>query len=153
MLLLDEYSKKRVFSKTREPKPEKKIRNQNNKPVYVIQKHTARKLHYDLRLEIDGVLKSWAIPKEPPTEANIKRLAIQTEDHPLTYAGFEGEIPEGLYGAGTVEIWDKGYCEFKETWENKIIFSTHETKKLKGTFCLIKTRMDSKNWLFFKKKN
>ena len=97
------------------------------------------------------MLKSWAIPKAPPIKANIKRLVVQTEDHPLAYANFEGEIPEGLYGAGTVKIWDKGYCEFKETGENKIIFSIPEAKKLKGTFCIIKTKMDSKSWLFFKK--
>jgi DNA ligase D-like protein (predicted 3'-phosphoesterase) len=99
---------------------------------------------------MDGVLKSWAVPKEPPTTPNVKRLAVQVEDHPLGYADFEGTIPEGQYGAGKVEIWDKGTYQLLERTENKIIFDLNG-KKLKGTYCLIRFKAN-KNWLFFKKK-
>ena len=116
-------------------------------PIFVIQKHHARRLHYDLRLEMNGVLKSWAIPKEPPTKHGVKRLAIPTEDHELSYADFEGEIPEGMYGAGKVEIWDKGEYEMDEREEDKLVFYLHG-KKLRGRYCLIKFKEG--NWLFFK---
>ena len=122
----------------------------NRKRIFVIQKHAARRLHYDLRLEMDGVLKSWAVPKEPPVEAGVKRLAVQVEDHPLEYANFEGIIPEGHYGAGKVEIWDKGKYILRERTENKIIFDL-EGERLRGTYVLIRFKGD-KNWLFFKKK-
>lgn len=118
-------------------------------PIYVIQKHKARRLHYDLRLEIEGRLKSWAIPKEPPTLPGIKRLAVQVEDHSLDYATFEGVIPEGQYGAGKVEIWDNGSFELLEAGENKFVFFIHG-KRLKGKFCLVKFKKNGKNWLFFK---
>ena len=123
-------------------------------PIFVIHKHRATHLHYDLRLEKDGVLKSWAIPKEPPREEGIKRLAVQVEDHSLGYENFEGEIPEGLYGAGQVEIWDKGYYSPIRYQPNELIFEL-KGKKLKGTYCLIKLKPKlpkDKNWLFFKKK-
>ena len=97
-------------------------------PLFVIQKHHARNLHWDSRLEMDGVLKSWAVPKEPPTESGIKRLAIQVEDHDLDYADFEGEIPEGEYGAGTVEIWDKGMYSLMDRKPKKIMFELHGEK-------------------------
>jgi len=122
----------------------------NKKRIFVIQKHAARRLHYDLRLEMDGVLKSWAVPKEPPVESGVKRLAVQVEDHPLEYASFEGIIPEGHYGAGKVEIWDKGSYILRERTENKIVFDL-EGKKLRGTYVLLRFREDKK-WLFFKKK-
>ncbi len=149
---LKEYKSRRDFSKTEEPLGEVKPSNQKS-GIYVIQKHKASHLHYDLRLEIDGVLKSWAVPKEPPLEPNIKRLAVKTEDHPIEYADFEGVIPEGEYGAGKVEIWDRGIFEPIDIKENKIIFKI-KGKKLKGDHCLIKLkpRTDQKNWLFFKKK-
>lgn len=119
-------------------------------PIFVIHKHAASHLHYDLRLEMDGVLKSWAVPKEPPEEAGIKRLAVQVDDHPLEYAKFHGTIPEGMYGAGKVEIWDSGKYELIEQTGNKIIFLLHG-KKLKGKYSLIRfTKSGEKNWLFFK---
>lgn len=123
-------------------------------PIFVVQKHRATHLHYDFRLEKDGVLKSWAIPKEPPIEEGIKRLAVQVEDHALGYQNFEGEIPEGSYGAGTVEIWDKGYYLPVKFQSHELIFEL-KGKKLKGVYCLIKLQpknSQDKNWLFFKKK-
>ena len=99
-------------------------------------------------------MKSWAIPKEPPEEAGIKRLAVQVEDHPLEYADFQGEIPKGEYGGGTVEIWDRGYCLLAK-FESREIILELMGKRLNGTYCLIKLKPKSpkdKNWLFFKKK-
>ncbi|MGC8896468.1 MAG: DNA polymerase ligase N-terminal domain-containing protein [Candidatus Bathyarchaeia archaeon] len=139
---LEEYWRKRNFTKTTEPKGENKI--------YVIQKHAATHLHYDLRLEMDGVLKSWAIPKEPPTTPGIRRLAVEVEDHPVEYANFEGTIPEGEYGAGTVEIWDKGTYRLLERKEDKLIVEINGGR-LSGVYVLMRFR-DKKNWLFFKKK-
>ena len=118
--------------------------------IYVIQKHDATHLHYDLRLEMDGVLKSWAVPKIPPTESGIKRLAVEVEDHPIEYASFEGTIPEGAYGAGTVEIWDRGSYRLLERKESEIAVDIHG-EKLKGVYYLIRFK-GGKNWLFFKKK-
>ncbi len=99
---------------------------------------------------MDGVLKSWAVPKTPPTEPGIKRLAVEVEDHPIGYAGFEGTIPEGEYGAGTVEIWDSGSYTLLERKENKITVDI-QGERLKGIYYLIRFK-DRKNWLFFKKK-
>ena len=109
---LEAYKKKRKFSKT--PEPQGKITKTGKKPIFVIHDHHASHHHYDLRLEMDGVLASWAVPKEPPKAKGIKRLAVQVEDHPLQYATFKGTIPEGNYGAGTVSIWDKGNYEIFE---------------------------------------
>jgi bifunctional non-homologous end joining protein LigD len=117
---------------------------------FVIQKHYATHLHYDFRLEMDGVLKSWAVPKQPPTEPSVKRLAVKVEDHPLDYIGFEGTIPEGMYGAGKVEIWDKGTYTLKLKSENKLQFELNGGR-LVGDYVLIRFR-GVKNWLFFKKK-
>ena len=119
--------------------------------VYVIQKHQATRLHFDLRLELDGVLKSWAVPKIPPTESGVRRLAVQVEDHPLEYASFEGVIPEGEYGAGTVEIWDQGEYVLRSKKENTWIIEILGNR-LKGVYCLVKFK-GKKNWLFFKKKD
>jgi len=148
--MLERHLSERNSDKTPEPKGEVKPRA-NGKSVYVIQKHAATTLHYDLRLEMDGVLKSWTIPKEPSMKENIKRLAVRTEDHPLAYADFEGEIPVGEYGAGKVEIWDKGNYEPKEIKEGKIIINI-KGLKLRGEYCLIKTKLKGKeSWLFFKR--
>jgi DNA ligase D-like protein (predicted 3'-phosphoesterase) len=117
---------------------------------FVVQKHDATHLHYDFRLEMDEVLKSWAIPKEPPTEPNIKRLAVEVEDHPVSYMTFEGTIPEGEYGAGTVEIWDKGTYTLRSRNKNKIVFALHG-ERLVGDYVLVRFKED-KNWLFFKKR-
>jgi len=144
---LDKYKTKRNFSKTSEPKD---ATEKGSGDTYVIQKHYASHLHYDLRLEMDGVLRSWAIPKDPPTDAGVRRLAVQVEDHPLSYAGFEGTIPEGEYGAGTVEIWDSGTYRTIDRKEDKLIMEI-KGKKLIGSYGLIRLK-DKKNWLFFKKK-
>ena len=118
--------------------------------IYLIHEHHATNLHWDLRLEMDGVLKSWAVPKIPSTEKEVKRLAIEVEDHPISYAKFKGIIPEGSYGAGEVKIWDSGTYELIENTDKKIIFDIHG-KKLKGKYCLIKTNYENKkSWLFFK---
>ncbi|MGA2309558.1 MAG: DNA polymerase ligase N-terminal domain-containing protein [Candidatus Bathyarchaeia archaeon] len=143
---LKEYESKRDF-KASEPKDECR---ENGGGIYVIQRHAATHLHYDLRLEMDGVLKSWAIPKEPPLESGVRRLAVQVEDHPLSYATFEGAIPEGKYGAGTVEIWDKGTYKMLDRKEDKFILEING-EKLRGTYVLVRFK-DKKNWLFFKKK-
>jgi bifunctional non-homologous end joining protein LigD len=146
-LNLDEYQQKRNFERTSEPKGELRLSAER---IYVIQKHAASHLHFDLRLEMDGVLKSWAIPKEPPTEQGVKRLAVQVEDHPVSYAGFEGTIPKGEYGAGTVKIWDNGTYRMIDQKENKYIVEVNGAK-LKGAYVLVRLK-DAKNWLFFKKK-
>lgn len=119
------------------------------KSIFVIQKHYATTLHFDFRLEIGNVLKSWAIPKTPPTDKGIKRLAILTEDHPLDYADFEGIIPKGNYGAGKVDIWDKGKFTLIENQNNKIVINL-KGSKLKGKYCLIKLKDQEKNWILFK---
>ncbi len=120
--------------------------------IFVIHKHHASHLHWDLRLEMDGVLKSWAVPKEPSAKKGIKRLAIQVEDHDLAYANFEGIIPEGNYGAGKVEIWDNGKYELIEKSDKEIEFELYG-KKLKGKYVLLKTKYGNKpekSWLLFK---
>jgi bifunctional non-homologous end joining protein LigD len=118
---------------------------------FVVHEHHATHLHWDLRLELDAVLKSWAVPKEPPQEAGIKRLAIQVEDHPLDYIDFEGVIEEG-YGRGEVKIWDEGKFEVESRAQNKIVFFLHG-KRLNGKFTLLKFAKAGENgWLFFKAK-
>lgn len=116
---------------------------------FVVHRHHVTHLHFDFRLEKEGVLKSWAVPKGLPDKAGVKRLAVQTPDHPLDYIDFKGVIPEGEYGAGTVEIWDKGGYEL-ESWEvNKAVFRLNGNK-LKGWYALV--HMGGKNWLIMKLK-
>lgn len=157
------YNEKRDFSKTKEPKDEPSAKK-NEKPIFVIQKHDATNLHYDFRLEIDNTLKSWSVPKGPSTDPSVKRMAIPTEDHPLTYAGFEGTIPQGEYGGGTVMIWDTGTIQsnkkddhgniisLEESFKNGSIEVTLFGKKLQGGYNLVEMkggRMKG-NWLLMK---
>ena len=152
-MLLSLYKKKREFvgeGKTNEPKGT--VKKSDKLLIFVVHRHEASHLHYDLRLEMDGVLKSWAVPKEPPITKDVKRLAIQVEDHPLAYATFKGIIPEGNYGAGKVEIWDNGKYILKNKSANKIELNL-KGKKLNGDYVLIKTHYGSKpdkSWLWFK---
>lgn len=158
---LQEYKSKRDFSKTGEPKGKTKGSKQGL--IYTIQKHNARNLHYDLRLEWDGVLKSWAIPKGPSTDPSQKKLAIPTEDHPLEYADFEGIIPENQYGAGTVIVWDKGTYEnakpdisVPEALEKGKLEIFIKGQKLKGAYVLLRTgskQDQDARWLFIKMKD
>lgn len=118
-------------------------------PTFVVQKHHAKALHYDFRLEKDGVLKSWAVPREIPGEKGIKRLAIETEDHAMEYAAFEGTIPEGEYGAGSVEIWDCGTYEEEEWLHDRMVFKL-QGKRLKGRYCMVRfKKAGEKSWLLF----
>lgn len=124
-----------------------------NEKIFVVQEHNANHLHWDLRLENNGVLVSFALPKEPPVSYGIRHLAVSVDDHPLSYASFEGEIPKGNYGAGTVVLWDKGTFETvkKNESEWKIVFNG---EKLVGEYTLLKfKKAGDKNWLFFKNKN
>jgi bifunctional non-homologous end joining protein LigD len=151
---LDEYTKKRSFNKT--PEPDAEI-GKGDSSSFVIQKHDAQNLHYDFRLEHKGVLASWALPKGTPTKINEKRLAIRTEDHPVSYKNFEGTIPEGQYGAGKVEVWDKGeYDLIKWDEENDgVIEFILMGEKSRGRYSLVKTKGYSKNkesWLLIKNK-
>jgi DNA ligase D-like protein (predicted ligase)/DNA ligase D-like protein (predicted 3'-phosphoesterase) len=146
---LKDYKEKRDFQRTMEPKalPEKKG---GETKIFVVQEHHSRRLHYDFRLERDGVLKSWAVPKGIPETPEDKRLAVQVEDHPLEYSKFEGEIPEGQYGAGKVIIWDKGTFETK-VWDDNMVEVILEGKKLKGRYVLVPMKLaGAKNWLMLK---
>jgi len=151
MASLTEYKKKRKFSKTPEPGPTKK-RTKTGR-IFVIQKHRATQLHYDFRLEADGVLKSWAVPKGPSLDPSVKRLAMQVEDHPVDYAKFEGVIPEGEYGGGTVMVWDYGtYDPDTEDVSGALrkgeLKFTLDGQKLKGSWVLVRTR--DRQWLLIK---
>ena len=146
---LETYTKKRNLKKSGEPPAV--LKKDSKEHIFVIHEHHATNLHWDLRLQIRGVLKSWAIPKQPPRSQNLKRLAIEVEDHPLSYANFEGEIPEGNYGAGKVKIWDKGKLKVLDINENKIEFELRG-KRLLGRYVLLRAKLggEKKNWLFFK---
>ncbi len=146
MSKLEDYNKKRRFEKTTEP-PGKE--GKGAKKRFVVQKHWASHLHYDFRLEMDGVLKSWAVPKGVPEVSGIRRLAVQVEDHPVDYIDFAGEIPEGQYGAGTVEIWDSGEYELDKKLPDRLEFSLNG-RRLSGAYVIINT--DKSNWLLLKRK-
>lgn len=120
----------------------------------MVQEHHASHLHWDFRLEVNGVLRSWAVPKTPPEVAGVRRLAVEVEDHLLAYAGFEGTIPAGEYGAGVVTLWDRGTYDAVAVTEDKIIVTIHG-ERLKGTYCLLRTRFGgaAANWLLFKMKS
>jgi bifunctional non-homologous end joining protein LigD len=156
-MALEEYKRKRDFRKTAEPPPGKPVSHEGFS--YLIQKHDATRLHYDIRLELDGILLSWAVTKGPSLNPSDKRLAVRTEDHPLSYGTFEGTIPKGQYGGGTVMLWDRG------SWEPKgdahaglkkghLAFTLHG-ERLKGGWDLIPMRSDQKkeNWLLIKEKD
>src|SRR6202012_3324495 len=160
---LTKYVAKRDFTKTAEPKAGKS--KDKDKLLFVIQKHDASHLHYDFRLEMDGVLKSWAVPKGPSTDPQTKRLAMMVEDHPFDYRDFEGIIPQGEYGGGTVIVWDEGTYEPIEEIKGKKAQEKHllkqlksgslkiklHGKKLKGEFALVKTHgMGENGWLLIK---
>ena len=143
---LKEYQEKRDFNKT--PEPPLRIGGEGEHR-FVVQKHQASHLHYDFRLEMEGVLRSWAVPKGPPLESGVRRLAVQVEDHPIDYIDFAGEIPKGEYGAGSVEIWDKGEFDLEKETADRLEFSLRG-EKLSGSYVLIHT--DGKNWLLIRRK-
>lgn len=162
---LADYKKKRDFNKTMEPGDEEVSFDwaEEGKPIFVIQKHDASNLHYDFRIEVDGVLKSWAVPKGPSMNPSVKRLAVPTEDHPLGYADFEGVIPEDEYGGGTVMVWDRGtYRNLKEDdqedptsvvdqLEDGHVTIWLEGEKLQGGYALIRTgKGKDPRWLLIK---
>jgi len=118
---------------------------------FVVQEHHARRLHWDLRLELDEVLKSWAVPKKPPVKPGIRRLAVLVKDHPLDYISFEGTIPEGEYGAGIVKIWDSGKFTVENRKPDKLVFVLNGDK-MKGRYTLVQFSKIKENWLLFKTK-
>jgi bifunctional non-homologous end joining protein LigD len=152
---LAEYEQKRNRGKTPEPGLKGRVRASGRAaPIFVVQRHDARRLHYDFRLEINGALASWAVPKGVPLEAGEQHLAVHVEDHPLDYATFEGEIPKGQYGAGTVEIWDHGTYELVEQKRNGGLTVRLHGKRLHGTYALVPAHLsgDPKNWLIVRKR-
>jgi bifunctional non-homologous end joining protein LigD len=160
---LEEYRRKRDFARTREPRGGTGRRGP--RLAYVIQKHEASHLHYDLRLELDGVMKSWAVPKGPSLDPAVKRLAVQVEDHPIEYNGFEGTIPQGEYGGGTVMIWDQGsyrpsaqtedpQAELRRGYRKGELGVKLSGKRLKGEWTLIRLRRGARGrpqWLLIKR--
>ena len=161
MSQLDKYYRKRNFIKTSEPRGKEKKDSRNS--LFIFQKHDARNLHYDFRIAVNGVLKSWAVPKGPSLDKSAKRLAIRTEDHPLEYADFEGVIPEGEYGGGTILIWDKGpyrnltkkegnAVDMEQAIDNGHFLVWLEGKKIQGGFAMtrISKKNDDEQWLMVK---
>src|SRR5437868_3899785 len=147
---LDKYRSKRSAQTTPEP-----FSGEGNRPrLFVVQKHAARRLHYDLRLEWGGTLKSWAVPKGPSLDPKEKRLAVEVEDHPVEYADFEGIIPQGNYGAGAVIVWDRGSYTPVEDFasgfdKGKLLFQL-SGYKMKGVWTLVRTKRSVKEWLLIK---
>lgn len=156
---LSGYRRKRDFERT--PEPDDETSENNEHRTFVVQKHAASSLHYDFRLEIEGVLKSWAVPKGPSLHPSHKRLALETEDHPLVYADFEGRIPEDAYGGGDVIVWDRGAYTLKAdehadpmtAYENGEIKFVLHGQKLQGGFVLVKTQQQHNSWLLIKKRD
>src|ERR1051326_4548206 len=157
---LEEYVRKRQFGKTPEPAPGKTKRGEGG-DYFCVQRHDATRLHYDFRLEIDGVLKSWAVPKGPSLDPGSKHLAAHVEDHPIEYGGFEGNIPKGQYGGGSVMLWDRGTFEIlgepgglEQMARGDLKFRLHG-EKLKGDFALVlmKGRGKGNEWLLIKKRD
>ena len=164
--MLDKYAGKRHFTRTPEPSPVPQ--SGEGSLVFVVQKHAASRLHYDFRIEVDGVLKSWAIPHGPSLDPKVKRLAVMVEDHPLEYRSFEGVIPAGEYGAGQVIVWDRGVYSpddegrlffddrnkaqelIKQGLEKGKISLTLRGNKLKGSWALVKMQRTQKDWLLIK---
>lgn len=160
-MTLAKYKQKRNFKDT--PEPEGKVHKEKGKLIFVVQRHHASHLHYDFRLELGGTLKSWAVPKGPSLNPQDKRLAMMVEDHPISYATFEGDIPEGNYGAGHVDVWDHGTYEPVDE-DGEVISAAQFTKalksgsikfrlkgrKLKGEFALVNLKKDEKSWLLIK---
>ena len=154
------YKAKRDFSRTREPSTGAAAPKRAEKEhLFVIQKHAARNLHYDFRLEMEGVLRSWAVPKGPPLAQGDKRLAMHVEDHPMDYARFEGTIPQGQYGGGTVMVWDIGTYRVRDgdpaaAYHSGKIALELEGKKLKGSWALVRVRRSDdagkESWLLIK---
>src|SRR5665213_1333737 len=160
-MALEEYRRKRRFTTTPEPRGQA-TRKRQSTLSFVVQKHDASRLHYDFRLELDGVLKSWAVPKGPSLDPADKRLAVHVEDHPIEYGGFEGTIPEGEYGGGTVMLWDRGTWEplgddpAKDYAKGHLKFILHGAR-LKGAWALVRMggprNADGKNWLLIKERD
>src|SRR6476659_1629885 len=161
-MALEKYRAKRSFDVTAEPRGGKIKRGGN---AFVIQKHAATRLHFDLRLELDGVMKSWAVPKGPSPDPSMKRLAMQVEDHPVEYNTFEGTIPQGEYGGGTVMLWDRGWYEpeqgggeegVREGYKKGDLKVVFHGKRMKGSWVLVRTRgwggrgSDKPSWLLIK---
>src|SRR3954451_20251347 len=147
---LGAYRRKRDPKRTPEPFGGSK---RGTAPIFVVQRHDARRLHYDFRLERHGALASWAVPKGVPIEPGDRALAVHVEDHPLDYAGFAGEIPAGSYGAGTVEIWDEGTYELLEEKPNGQLTVRIEGRRLQGVWTLVRAQRDGKeqNWLLIRR--
>src|SRR4051794_40156181 len=150
---LGEYRRKRDPNKTSEPF--KGAKKRGKLPIFVVQRHDARRLHYDFRLELKGALASWAVPKGIPLEPGARALAVHVEDHPLEYATFEGEIPKGQYGAGTVELWDTGTFELVEEKKDGGLTVRLHGKRLEGTWTLVPAHLDGqeRNWLLLRKRD